>query len=161
MLPAALVAASVIGCTTDPTPRGAQPPGSSGTAAAAPPAIPAIPAMGQREFIELSAVLTGVAVHHLDLSAATALNLSFADQSAALLQLKGQLDAQADHAAPTIPAEHVALARSLMTGWYTGMVGKDIATWTGALSWTVPHATAPGACAGFGTWAVPPMDGAM
>lgn len=157
-VPVLLAASTLVGCSTDNAPVGGPPASSDATT---PGTQPAGSMMSQADFIDLSSVLTGVDPDRLNLAAAGALLAGFAAQSASMMQLKAALDAQPDKANPTIPDNDVALARSLMTAWYTGMVGTGVATWTGALSWTVPHATAPGVCAGFGTWAVPPTDGAM
>lgn len=152
-------ATALVGCTTDGPPSGtaSSVPGSGasgGTTVGSGPA--AGPTMGQAEFVSLSSRLTGVDPEGLDLVAAGTILAALAPQSAALERLSASLDGQTGDADPVLAAADVPVARAVMTAWYTGMVDTTVATWTGTLSWTVPHATAPGVCGGFGTWAEPP-----
>jgi hypothetical protein len=166
VLGAGLAATSLLGCSPDP-------PSSDGGGTTAPtstsPAttVPASdastvgsrsdePGMSQPDFVALSSTLTGVSPGQLDLTAAGTILAALAPQSVALVRLKAALDAQAGAADPVIPEDDVTLARSVMSAWYTGMVDETVTTWTGTLSWTIPHATAPGVCEGFATWAEPP-----
>lgn len=60
----------------------------------------------------------------------------------------------------TATSAHVELEREIITAWYTGTVAIDhvprVATYAGALMWTVFGRPAPGICAGpTGFWSNP------
>jgi hypothetical protein len=63
---------------------------------------------------------------------------------------------------PELTPEHVALERTIIEWWYTGIYTVDgnsrLATHTGALKWSALGVPAPGACTGaFGEWSRPPQ----
>lgn len=69
--------------------------------------------------------------------------------------------ARSSTANPSLTPAHVALERTIIEWWYTGVyvAGGEarVMTHTGALKWSALGMPAPGTCAGpFGAWAHPP-----
>ena len=114
------------------------------------------PAITVDDFVRLSQRLTGrtrldrqVAATYLNALAAVPANVSL------LAELR-----RTTGPGPT-PA-HVALERTIIEWWYTGIYTADgsprVATHTGALVWGALGMPAPGTCAGpFGVWSRPPQ----
>ena len=113
------------------------------------------PAISVDQFLRLSERLTGRA----DLDATLA-----AIYRDALVAVPANIPllAQLKEGAASVRTDaHVALERTIIEWWYTGIYVVDgqrrLATHSGALMWNALGMPAPGTCAGvFGAWAEPP-----
>jgi hypothetical protein len=112
------------------------------------------PETSATDFLALSARLTGRT--NLD-AAAAATYLGALNANARYRPVLADLVRDGKAATPA----HVELEREIITAWYTGTYTIDgvprVATYAGALMWTVFGRPAPGICAGpTGFWSDPP-----
>ena len=114
------------------------------------------PATSVDDFVRLSQRLTGRT--RLDRQAAA----TYLD---ALVAMPANVPLLAERVRNTRPGPtpaHLALERTIVEWWYTGLYTTNgdtrVATHTGALMWTALGMPAPGTCAGaFGAWSRPPQ----